>query len=104
MVLVRASQSIRGHAERYDRARPKNPYEAIDRLGLTPGAAVVEVGCGTGLLSRLLLVRGCELVGVEPDGRMATVACARVPGLRVEEATFESWDPEGRVFDLVVSA
>lgn len=98
------SQSFGGDAERYDRARPSYPDEAIDRLGSAPRMRVVEVGCGTGLLSRLLLARGWEVVGVEPDGRMAAVARARVAGLVIEEATFESWDPAGRVFDLVVSA
>lgn len=98
------AQSFGGDAERYDRARPSYPDEALDRLGLRRGMHVVEVGCGTGLLSRLLVARGCAVVGVEPDRRMADVARQRVPGLQIEEATFETWDPAGRTFDLVVSA
>jgi len=45
--------------------------------------------------------RGCTVLGVEPDVRMAAVA--RRHGLRVEIATFETWDARGRSFDLVVA-
>jgi SAM-dependent methyltransferase len=62
---------------------------------------VLDVGCGTGKVARLFLARGCEVVGVEPDSRMAGVA--RAHGIQVEVATFEAWDPAHRMFDLVVS-
>lgn len=52
-------------------------------------------------MARLFLARGCEVVGVEPDSRMAGVAESH--GVRVEVARFEVWDPAHRMFDLVVS-
>ena len=64
-------------------------------------ARVLDVGCGTGKVARLFLARGCEVLGVEPDLRMAGVA--RSHGVKVEVATFEVWDPAHRIFDLVVS-
>ena len=51
-------------------------------------------------MARLFLARGCEVLGVEPDSRMAGVA--RSHGIPVEVATFELWDPAHRMFDLVV--
>jgi len=51
-------------------------------------------------VARLFLARGCEVLGVEPDPRMATVA--RSHGIPVELATFELWNPAHRMFDLVV--
>ena len=62
---------------------------------------MLDVGSGTGKVARLFLDRGCEVLGVEPDPRMAGVA--RSHGIDVEVATFEAWDPAHRMFDLVVS-
>lgn len=98
----RPSQSFGAAADLYDRARPSYPDAAIDALVVEHGARrVLDVGCGTGILSRLLLARGCDVLGVEPDARMAAVA--RRHGVDVEESTFEDWDAAGRTFDLVVS-
>ena len=63
--------------------------------------AVLDVGCGTGLAGRLFAARGCKVLGVEPDPRMAAVA--RRIGLVVEVATFEEWDPADGSFELLVS-
>jgi SAM-dependent methyltransferase len=88
-------------AEAYERARPGYPDEIADDLAV--GAVdVVDVGCGTGKLGRLLVERGCNVLGVEPDERMAAVA--RRFGLDVEVAPFETWDAAGRRFDLVAAA
>lgn len=62
---------------------------------------MLDVGCGTGIVSRLFVSAGCEVTGVEPDERMAAVA--RRHGLAVELAPFEAWDRRGRTFDLLVS-
>jgi SAM-dependent methyltransferase len=45
---------------------------------------------------------GAEVLAVEPDPRMAALAAEK--GVRVEQATFEDWQPTGRTFDLVVFA
>ena len=88
-------------AERYDRARPSYPAALVDSLVGLGGYRVLDVGCGTGKAARLLAGRGLEILGVDPDERMAAVAKRR--GLVVEVARFEEWDPQGRSFDLVVS-
>ncbi|WIM94460.1 class I SAM-dependent methyltransferase [Actinoplanes oblitus] len=89
-------------AARYDRARPTYPEALIDRIvTLSPGKRFVDVGCGTGISSRPFQAAGCQVLGVEPDARMA--AFARTRGLDVEVARFEEWDPAGRSFDAVVS-
>jgi SAM-dependent methyltransferase len=61
-------------AEVYERARPSYPQDAIDWLvaqtGLGPGRTVVDLGAGTGKLTRLLLPTGARVVAVEPIAEM----------------------------------
>lgn len=88
--------------ERYDRARPRYPDALVERIvAAGPGRDVLDVGCGTGIEARQFLAAGCTVLGVDPDARMAEFA--RRTGVEVEVATFEAWDPAGRVFDAVVA-
>lgn len=90
-------------AGQYDRARPSYPAELVARIvAASPGRDVLDVGCGTGISSRLFSSAGCRVLGVDPDPRMAELA--RRGGTEVEVATFEDWDPAGRVFDAAVAA
>jgi SAM-dependent methyltransferase len=97
----RRAGSFGADAEQYDRARPGYPPALIDHLLRDDPNVVLDVGCGTGIVSRLFRDRRCEVVGVEPDGRMAAVASRY--GLAVEVGHFETWDPADRRFDLLVS-
>ncbi len=98
----RRAESFGADAEQYDRARPDYPAPLVDDLlGGRGACAVVDVGCGTGITSRLFAERGCRVLGVEADSRMAAVA--RRSGVEVEEGKFESWQDGGRRFDLLVS-
>lgn len=90
-------------APRYDQARPGYPDALVARIVAGgPGLYVLDVGCGTGIAARQFQAAGCTVLGVEPDARMADFA--RVLGLEVEVASFESWQPAGRTFDAVVAA
>ncbi|MGW4065167.1 class I SAM-dependent methyltransferase [Amycolatopsis sp. NPDC004747] len=96
------AESFGADAERYDRARPEYPRELVDRIvAASPGTEILDVGCGTGIEARQFRAAGCHVLGVDPDARMAEFA--RRGGLDVEVATFESWEPAGRMFDAVVS-
>jgi SAM-dependent methyltransferase len=86
----------------YHRVRPSYPPALIDALLAGGAGRVLDVGCGTGIAARALRDRGCEVLGVEVDERMAQVA--RAEGLEVEVAAFERWDARGRSFELVTSA
>ena len=90
-------------AGRYDRARPTYPADLIDRIVAgSPGRDVLDVGCGTGISSRLFAAAGCQVLGLDPDPRMAGLA--RDGGTATEVAKFEDWDAAGRTFDTVVAA
>lgn len=97
------AESFGADPERYDRARPRYPEAMVERIvAASPGRAVVDVGCGTGIAGRQFQAAGATVLGVEPDARMADWARRR-HGLEVEVSTFEVWDPAGRTFDAVVA-
>jgi SAM-dependent methyltransferase len=63
-------------AEDYDRHRPAYPDVLVDRAceGIAPGAAVLEIGCGTGQLTLSMLARGLRVTAVEPGRQLITRA------------------------------
>jgi SAM-dependent methyltransferase len=97
----RRADSFGDDAERYDRVRPPYPAALIESLLAAGPRTVLDVGCGTGIASRLFMERGCDVLGLEPDPRMAAVARRR--GVTVEEGTIEEWVPGDRRFDLLTA-
>lgn len=88
-------------AEGYDSARPSYPDALIEYLVADNPKLVADIGCGTGIAGRLLAARGCNVIGVEPDERMAAVASRH--GIEVAVTTFETWQPTD-TFDLATAA
>jgi SAM-dependent methyltransferase len=78
-------------AGRYDRIRPTYPPEALRwALESVPaGATVVDLGAGTGLLTRVLLGLGYDAVPVEPDAGMRAQLDAATPGVTALEGSAE---------------
>jgi SAM-dependent methyltransferase len=95
------AESFGTDASRYDRARPDYPAALVERIVAAGPVTVLDVGCGTGIVARQFQAAGCEVLGVDPDERMAVQAQQR--GLEVEVAQFETWDPNGRAFDAIVA-
>ncbi len=67
-------------AHDYARHRPSYPDGLVDRVlaeaGVVPGDPVADVGCGTGILTRLLAARGLDVVGIDPNEAMLAEARA----------------------------
>lgn len=65
-------------AASYDRHRPSYPPELIDRAcelaRLKQGDEVLEIGCGTGQLTRALIDRGLRVTAIEPGERLVAIA------------------------------
>jgi SAM-dependent methyltransferase len=71
-------------AREYELGRPEWPEGLLDRvvsdLGLGPDATVLDLGAGTGKLTRALVPRFARVVAVEPDDAMRAVLEEVVPG------------------------
>ena len=97
-------------ARRYAAARPGYPAELAEFVaataGIGPGSRVLEVGCGTGQLTEVLVPLGCALTAIDLGASMIEVARERVPGGSVtfEAVAFEELGAGPGSFDLIVSA
>jgi len=90
-------------AQRYDANRPSYPPAAVTwALGRSP-LRVVDLGAGTGILSRVLLSLGHDVLPVEPDEGMRERLVAASPELVPQAGTAERIPlPDGSV-DAVVA-
>jgi SAM-dependent methyltransferase len=89
-----ARRGFQAGAVAYERGRPGYPAGAIEwlrsELDLRPGRTVVDVGAGTGKLTRELVASGAEVVAVEPVPGMRDLLERAVPGVRVLDGTAEA--------------
>ena len=91
-------------ADVYERARPSYPQAAVDwfveRAGIGPGSTVVDVGAGTGKLTRLLVPSGARVVAVEPIPEMR----AKITDVEVLDGTAEALPLDDGVADAITVA
>lgn len=76
------SQSFGSIASAYERYRPGPPAGLVDWMLPDRVRTVVDLGAGTGALTRLLVPRAEVVVAVEPDERMRATLAASVSGAR----------------------
>ena len=71
-------------ADEYDRRRPAYPDELIDQAcrvaGIGSGDRVLEVGCGSGQLTRGLVARGLHVTVLEPGKSLIALARQNLEG------------------------
>jgi SAM-dependent methyltransferase len=96
-------------ADEYERARRGYPDELVDAAcalaGLAPGSRVLEVGAGTGKLTRMLVARGLAVDAVEPGDRLIAVAERHVGDVvRFHRGRFEDVDVPDAAFAALFSA
>ena len=95
-------------AEAYERGRPGYPEAAVDwmldGLGVTADSTVVDLGAGTGKLTRLLLPRGAHLIAIEPVPAMRRTFARVLPGVPVVDGTAESMPLASGSVDAVTAA
>ena len=76
--MLESKELFTGTADNYRRFRPTYPAPLVDwvldDLNLKPGSRIVDVGCGTGITSRLFAAREVGVTGVDPNAEMLEAA------------------------------
>lgn len=89
-------------AEAYERGRPDYPSQIV--TWLLPGhpERVVDLGAGTGKLTRALIERAPTVIAVEPDPGMRSVLAQQLPGTSVVDGRGEDIPLRDDFADVVV--
>jgi SAM-dependent methyltransferase len=94
-------------ADVYERARPQYPADAVawvvGQLGLRKGRTVLDLGAGTGKLTRSLVETGATVIAVEPGEAMLQQLRVAVPGITALRGAAESIPlPDASVDEITV--
>jgi len=96
--------SFAGVAEEYERARPGYPEDAARWLVGEPPLDVVDLGAGTGKLTRTLVALGHRVTAVEPLPEMSAFLQEALPAVTVLEGGAEAIPLDDASADVVTAA
>ena len=98
------ASSFGAAAATYERGRPPYPPEAVDWLLPDGATRVLDLGAGTGKLTRQLRDRGLDVIAVEPSAGMRDQLTRAVPGITAYAGSAEEIPlPDGSVDAVLVA-
>jgi SAM-dependent methyltransferase len=110
-MVMDIKQSFSNRVKDYVKYRPTYPSDAIDYLydivKLNENSTVVDIGAGTGKLSKLLVERGTNVIAVEPNQEMRKASVqilGNEPNFRVVAGSAESTCLHDNSVDFIVCA
>jgi ubiquinone/menaquinone biosynthesis C-methylase UbiE len=110
-MVMDIKQSFSNRVKDYVKFRPTYPSDAIDYLydivKLNENSTVVDIGAGTGKLSKLLVERGTNVIAVEPNQEMRNASLqilGNEPNFRVVAGSAESTFLHDNSVDFIVCA
>jgi SAM-dependent methyltransferase len=98
------AMSFGAASDAYDRFRPGPPAGVLDWLLPAGARDVVDLGAGTGALTRLLVQRVAHVTAVEPDPGMRRVLVQRASAAQPVEGTAEALPVADASQDAVLGA
>jgi MOSC domain-containing protein YiiM/SAM-dependent methyltransferase len=103
-----AAKGFAAAADAYERGRPEHSEESVAllarELGFGPGSRVVDLGAGTGKLTRQLVETGADVVAIEPIPEMRAHLEAALPQVEALTGTAEDLPLERHSVDAVLVA
>lgn len=100
----RRAASFGERADVYERARPGYPADAVRWLAGPSPADVLDLGAGTGKLTRALAALGHRVVAVDPLPEMLAQLAVAVPGVPALAGSAEAIPLEDASVDVVAVA
>jgi ubiquinone/menaquinone biosynthesis C-methylase UbiE len=98
------AHSFGGVAEAYERGRPTYPADAVRWLLGEHPLTVLELGAGTGKLTRVLAEQGHDVHATDPDAAMLQILEREVPGVPTAQAGAEDIPLGDACVDAVIAA
>ncbi|MBD1373587.1 class I SAM-dependent methyltransferase [Hazenella sp. IB182357] len=77
--------------------------EVADALVAPFAGTILELGVGTGNLSKVIRSRGLHVLGVEPSPDMRAIASTKIPEMKILDGHFLSLPEDATHFDGIVS-
>ena len=102
--MIDPARSFERAAEAYEQARPDYPDALLDLLPIDASATVLDLGAGTGKLTRVLARRYARVIAVEPLDGMRAILEAVVPGAEALAGTAEAIPLADASVDAVFAA
>jgi SAM-dependent methyltransferase len=95
-------------AQAYEVGRASYPAAAVEAIlaftGTAPGRTLLELGAGTGKLTRELVESGARVLALEPVAGMRDVLAQNAPGARLLDAVAEAVPLADASVDAVIAA
>jgi SAM-dependent methyltransferase len=88
----------------YERGRPGYPIDAVRWLTGDEPLSVLELGAGTGKLTRELVALGHDVHATDPDPAMLDVLARNYVVTRISQTTAEEIPVPDSTFDIVIAA
>jgi ubiquinone/menaquinone biosynthesis C-methylase UbiE len=91
-------------AQEYERARPGWPDQTLELVPVPPDATVLDLGAGTGKLTRVLTRRYARVIAVEPLRTLREILVQTVPDAEALDGRAEAIPLEDASVDAVFAA
>ena len=108
VIHEQAARGFAAGADAYERGRPEHSGESVDllagELGFGAGSRVVDLGAGTGKLTRQLVATGADVVAIEPIAEMRSKLERLLPGVEALGGTAEDLPLPNHSVDAVLVA
>ncbi len=95
-------ENLHSHAEDLERFEESDFWSKVKVkliLKLVEGKKILDVGCGSGLLSKTLLNKGYNVTGIDNDSK--AIEIAKKKGINGFVADINSWQPDEK-FDCII--